>query len=619
VDVSEAVVFVLIIDGEMQRECADIWQRRECRVAGGERAFGADAHSTKERLTILVVSGFRDFLERITCLNASNLRAMNSDTTRRKFLASGSAAAASALAVGGAVAAAQEHEHEATETPAEKAHDQLAAEESLRTHPGPGGPVGSDTDRGKLVSGYRSAADPPVPVEVPDLEKMAWKVVGGVKEFHLTAEHVRREVLPDQWFDVWGYNGSMPGPMIEAVEGDRVRIVVHNNLPEATTVHWHGLELPIAMDGVPGLTQEPIAPGGIFTYEFDLHQTGTYFYHSHGAMQEVMGMTGLFVIHPKAAYQPTVDHDFGLIVQQFAILPQSTVPNSVSEDFNFFTINGRSGPYTTPLVVRLGSRVRIRFMNLSAMDHHPMHLHGHTFWVTGTEGGRIPEPAWIPTNNVVVGVGQSRDVEFIANNPGDWMIHCHILHHMMNHMVSMVGPMPQMTPTSNGGGEHRAIPATGGEELASGQLGAGLEPSLGPAVSADRPVMTGMRPSDMRAQMRVPGYPQDMMEMHGMLTPAQMKKVSTPLTRGMRQNWPMGSQAMMTVLRVLPDELYEKVVSGKGDVEPGESTPGAGSGEMMGHGGHDMHQMHEMPAEQQGHETHETPGEPQSGEAHERH
>jgi FtsP/CotA-like multicopper oxidase with cupredoxin domain len=158
-------------------------------------------------------------------------------------------------------------------------------------------------------------------------------------------------------------------------------------------------------------------------------------------MQEIMGMMGLFIIHPKAAYDPTVDHDFGLIVQEFAILPQSTVPNSVSEEFNFFTINGRSGPYTTPLVVRLGSRVRIRFMNLSAMDHHPMHLHGHTFWVTGTERGRIPDSAWIPTNNVVVGVGQSRDVEFIANNPGDWMIHCHTLHHMMNHMVSMVGPM----------------------------------------------------------------------------------------------------------------------------------------------------------------------------------
>ena len=423
---------------------------------------------------------------------------------------------------------------------------------------------------------------------MPDLERLPWEMKNGAKEFHLVAEHVRREVLPNQWFDFWGYNGSMPGPMIEAVEGDRVRIIVHNKLPEATTVHWHGLELPVAMDGVPGITQDPIPAGGQFAYEFDLHQTGTFFYHSHGPMQEIMGMTGLFVIHPRTAFEPTVDHDFGLIMQEFAILPNSSIPNSVSEEFNFFTINGKSGPYVTPLVVRLGSRVRIRFMNLSAMDHHPMHLHGHTFWITGTEGGRIPESAWIPTNNVVVGVGQSRDVEFIANNPGDWMLHCHILHHMMNHMVSMVGPMPQMADQERQQ-QHAAIPRMFGEDMASGSLGAGLERSLGPAVSADRDVMTGMRPTAMQAKFEVPGYPQDMMEMHGMMSPEQMKKVQTRLTRGMRRNWPMGTQAMMTVLRVLPDDLYEKVISGEGDIEPGASTPNAGPGEPMGHNGQAMH------------------------------
>jgi FtsP/CotA-like multicopper oxidase with cupredoxin domain len=540
---------------------------------------------------------------------------MSADTTRRKFIASGSAAAAGALTAGVGIAAAQEHHnHKDAASPVGAEHEHHAQGEFPRTRPGSGGPVGSATDRGKLVSGFRSPADPPVPVVMPDLEKLPWADKDGVKEFHLIAEHVRREVLPDQWFNFWGYNGSMPGPMIEAVEGDRVRIVVHNKLPEATTMHWHGIELPIAMDGVPGLTQEPIPPGGTFIYEFELHQNGTFFYHSHGAMQEIMGMMGLFVIHPKTAYEPTVDFDFGLIVQEFAILPQSTVPNSVSEEFNFFTINGRSGPNTTPLVVRLGSRVRIRFMNLSAMDHHPMHLHGHTFWVTGTEGGRIPDSAWIPTNNIVVGVGQSRDAEFIANNPGDWMIHCHILHHMMNHMVSMVGPMPQMTSISHR--ERRLLPDAQGGNLASGEMGAGLEPSLGPAISADRAVMTGMRPTDMTAKHSVPGYPQDMMEMHGMLTPAQMKKVTTPLTRGMRQNWPMGSQAMMTVLRVLPDELYDRVVSGKGDVEPGASTPHAGSGQMSGHGGH---QTHDMSTGSEEHEMPEAPSESQPEESHAHH
>lgn len=527
---------------------------------------------------------------------------MESKSHRRNFLRKSSAATAGLLAAGTVqVASAQEHtrhEHQAgTDSQGPKG-------EFPRTHAGPGGPLGSAADRGKLVSGYRSATDPPVGVVMPDLEKLPWRVKNGAKEFHLTAEHVRREVLPDQWFDFWGYNGSMPGPLIEAVQGDRVRIVVHNKLPEATTVHWHGLELPNAMDGVPGLTQDPIPAGESFTYEFDLHQNGTFFYHSHGGMQEIMGMAGLLVIHPRESQVPTVDHDFGLIMQQFAILPQSTIPNSVSEEFNFFTINGRSGPYLTPLVVRLGSRVRIRFMNLSAMDNHPMHLHGHTFWVTGTEGGRIPESAWIPTNNVLVSVGQSRDVEFIANNPGDWMLHCHILHHMMNHMVSMVGPMPGMGAMHKGGHPSNAIPEMEGDDLASGALGAGLEPSLGPALIGDRPVMTGMRPAAMKAKFEVPGYPQDMMEMHGVMTPEQMKKVSVPLTRGMRRNWPMGVMAMMTVLRVLPDELYEKVVSGEGQVEPGASVPGGGPGKAMGgHEGHQM-QMEAMP-EMQGHTGHE--------------
>lgn len=536
---------------------------------------------------------------------------MESRTDRRNFIRQSTAATAGLLATGSIHAAGSQELPSHDQPPAHT--DTSAINEFPRTHAGVGGPLGSATDRGKLVSGYRSSADSPAGVVMPDLEKLPWEMKNGAKEFHLTAEHVRREVLPDQWFDFWGYNGSTPGPLIEAVEGDRVRIVVHNKLPEPTTVHWHGLELPNAMDGVPGLTQDPIPPGETFVYEFDLHQNGTFFYHSHGGMQEIMGMAGLFVIHPRDTHVPTVDHDFGLIMQEFAILPQSTVPNSVSEEFNFFTINGRSGPYLTPLVVRLGSRVRIRFMNLSAMDNHPMHLHGHTFWVTGTEGGRIPESAWIPTNNVLVAVGQSRDVEFVANNPGDWMLHCHILHHMMNHMVSMVGPMPNMGTMQQGDHTSGAVPEMKGDSLASGSLGAGLEPSLGPALTQDRAVMTGMRPAAMKGKFEVPGYPQDMMDMHGMMTPEQMKKVSVPLTRGMRRNWPMGVMAMMTVLRVLPDDLYEKVVSGEGRVEPGASVPGGGSGkEMSGQEGHHM-QMEEMPkkGEHEGHAGHEMPQEKQ--------
>src|SRR5262249_33286471 len=157
---------------------------------------------------------------------------------------------------------------------------------------------------------------PPVAVETPDLPKLPWKMVEGVKEFHLVAKHTRREFLPGAWVDVWGYNDSMPGPTIEATEGDRVRIVLHNELPESTTLHLHGLELPNRYEGFHGVTQEPIKPGKEFAYELTLHQAGTYVYHSHGPMQEGLGMAGLFIIHPREAYSPPVDHDFGLLIQE---------------------------------------------------------------------------------------------------------------------------------------------------------------------------------------------------------------------------------------------------------------------------------------------------------------
>ena len=185
---------------------------------------------------------------------------------------------------------------------------EAAAQPKHDQHPAASVDVGSARDRGKLMPGFRAGGLPPVPVEVPDgPPKLAWKMVKGVKEFHLTAEHLKREVLPDVWIDVWGYNGSMPGPMIEAVEGDTVRIIVHNKLPEATSLHWHGIDVPNAMDGVEGLVQNPIPAGGTYTYEFTLKQNGTFFYHTHVAMQQSMGMVGLFIIHPKVAHYPQMD------------------------------------------------------------------------------------------------------------------------------------------------------------------------------------------------------------------------------------------------------------------------------------------------------------------------
>jgi hypothetical protein len=358
------------------------------------------------------------------------------------------------------------------------------------------------------------------------------------------------------------------------------------------------------MDGVHGVTQDPIMPGEKGIYELTLHQNGTFFYHSHGPMQQGLGMAGLFIVHPKTAYEPTVDHDFALLIQEWAIMPQSTIPNVTSMEFNWFTLNGRSAPYITPLVVRLGSRVRIRLVNMSPIDHHPMHLHGHTFWITGTEAGRIPESAWMPSNNVLVAVAQARDIEFIANNPGDWVLHCHMFHHMMNHMAVMVGPMGSdsrsgMKPGMNA---QAGMGMTQGGTALSRDNGPSLGRAMGENTGAERAVPTmplSMRQKndstdthaadehhDMTKGRKVPGFPADMMDMMGMYTESEIKKLNKPESRGMRRGWFAGVEALHTIVRVLPPELYDKVVSGEADIPPGASVPGGTPGSLPGDHGH---------------------------------
>jgi FtsP/CotA-like multicopper oxidase with cupredoxin domain len=277
-----------------------------------------------------------------------------------------------------------------------------------------------------------------VPVVTPDGASLAWRLEGGVKVFHLVAEPVTRELVPGLNVNCWGYNGHSPGPTIEAVEGERVRILVTNRLPEPTSVHWHGVRVPNGMDGVSGLDQAPIGPGETFQYEFTLRQHGTLMYHPHfdEMTQIARGMMGLFVIHPRdAGGAPPVDRDFGLFLHEWAIPPGTATPDpAVMTEFNVFTINGRAYPATSPLVARLGQRVRIRFANLS-MDSHPMHLHGVVFNITGTAGGAIPPSAQWPETTVDVPSGSTRDIEFIADAPGDWALHCHKTHHTMNQMA----------------------------------------------------------------------------------------------------------------------------------------------------------------------------------------
>lgn len=276
-----------------------------------------------------------------------------------------------------------------------------------------------------------------IPVESPNGSTLPWKMVGGVKVFHLIAEPVKRELAPGLVIDAWGYNGQTPGPTIEAVEGDRVRFYVTNKLPEYTSVHWHGIILPNGMDGVAGITQKFIRPGETFKYEFTLKQHGTFMYHPHydEMTQMAMGMQGLFVIHPKDPEHPKIDRDFAIMLSEWKIVPGTSRPDpNEMLDFNILTMNSKAFPGTSPLVIRTGQRVRIRLANLSAQDHHAIHIHGYNFRVTGTDAGPIPESAQYSASTLLVPTGSTRDIEFIADAPGDWPFHCHMSHHVMNQM-----------------------------------------------------------------------------------------------------------------------------------------------------------------------------------------
>lgn len=264
---------------------------------------------------------------------------------------------------------------------------------------------------------------------------LPWRMKDGVKEFHLLAEPVVREIAPGMKARLWGYNGQSPGPTIEAVEGDRVRIFVTNKLPEVTSVHWHGILLPSGMDGVTGLTQPPIEVGKTFVYEFVLQRSGTFMYHPHAdeMTQMAMGMMGLFIVHPKDARQLRVDRDYGFILNAYDVEPGAAMPRvNTMLDFNLWTWNSRAFPGIDPIVARTGERVRIRVGNLT-MTNHPIHMHGPHFEVTGTDGGWVPKSARWPEVTTDIGVGQMRAFEFDAL-AGDWAIHCHKSHHTMNAM-----------------------------------------------------------------------------------------------------------------------------------------------------------------------------------------
>lgn len=287
-------------------------------------------------------------------------------------------------------------------------------------------------------------------VTSPDLLNVPYVMRHGVKCFKLVAEPVERELLPGIWIRGWGYNGSIPGPTIQVYPGDHVNIRVYNGLPEPTSIHWHGLDVPNDMDGVPDVEPSPkIKPGSYFDYQFQVtNPPGTHMYHTHYnvARQGMMGLAGGLIILDLE--REDIDRDYFIMLQEFAVqgLPMGVLEpgcyevNPMSDDLQFFTMNGRCFPITTPLPVQCGERVRIRLVN-PAMKAHPIHLHGHQFIVTAADGNMIGSCAQSIKNTISVASGETWDIEFLANNPGNWPFHCHIPHHAANNMTKETGGM----------------------------------------------------------------------------------------------------------------------------------------------------------------------------------
>ena len=283
----------------------------------------------------------------------------------------------------------------------------------------------------------------PPAAETRGAQPLPFRLEKGVNVFELTAKPVQRLFLP-AWRDLpdvrltaWTYNGQVPGPLIRVTQGDRVRILLKNALPDPTSIHWHGVRVPNAMDGVaePPITQQPVKPGETFTYEFTVKDHGTFFYHSHVETDRQIpaGLSGPFIVDRRhEPRKPAVD--YVAMLQEWRVDPKTgtTWPAmpAMSEP-NFFTINGKAFPATDTLQVKKGQRVRVRFIGAGQFAH-PMHLHGFPFKIVATDGYPVPEAARLTKDTVNVAPGERYDVEFVAEEPGTWIFHCHILHHVTN-------------------------------------------------------------------------------------------------------------------------------------------------------------------------------------------
>lgn len=280
--------------------------------------------------------------------------------------------------------------------------------------------------------------------QTPDVPFLPSAIVNGAREFHVTAQIFEQvlETFPFHTAQVWGYNGITPGPTAISWEGERIRFVVTNQLPEPTTVHFHGMHAPNRFDGVAGVSQTPIPPGETFVYEFTPGHAGTFAYHAHtnDGVQEMKGLDALFIVLPRRERASEhVDFDFGWTLQEFFIPGegQPVDPMPPGGEFNTFTMNGKTRDAASEVTVKLGSRVRHRFYNASN-DVHSMHQHGFDLTIVSQNGHRRPQAAQYRVTTVDLGPGNFFEVEFMADKPGKWLVHCHFPHHTGN--AGMSGP-----------------------------------------------------------------------------------------------------------------------------------------------------------------------------------
>ena len=266
----------------------------------------------------------------------------------------------------------------------------------------------------------------------------------GVKVFDLQTAVIRWEILPGVFVDAFAFNGQVPGPTLRFRQGDRVRINVTNRLPESTTVHWHGLILPNVMDGPARVTQDPIARGQVYRYEFTVAQHGTYLYHSHDHVdrQQALGLYGAIIIDPlDPADVIAADHEYTIQLQEWLMRDGLTYPAMPMDGGhpNFFTINGRAYPATDTIPMKVGETLKVRFIGSNSGFIHPMHIHGGPFEVVARDGETLPAASRFKADTINVGPGQRYDVIWKALKPGKWMIHCHISHHTTNNNAEQDG------------------------------------------------------------------------------------------------------------------------------------------------------------------------------------